>query len=91
MNIQAELSLYPLKTECLATAISRFVEQLEAGGLKPEVGAMSTVVHGECHRVFSAVERAFDACGSKGNIVLVFKAGNACPECIHRNKELKRA
>ena len=91
MNIQAELSLYPLRTERLDTAISRFVEQLEAGGLKPEVGAMSTVVRGECHRVFSAVERAFDACGSEGDIVLVFKAGNACPECIHQNKELKRA
>ena len=79
MNIQAELSLYPLKTERIDTAISRFIEQLEAGGLKPEVGAMSTVVRGECHRVFSAVERAFDACGSEGDIVLVFKAGNACP------------
>ena len=91
MNIQAELSLYPLRTERLDTAICRFVEQLEAGGLKPEVGAMSTVVSGECHRVFSAVERAFDACGSEGNIVLVFKVSNACPECIHQNKELKRA
>jgi len=91
MNIQAELSLYPLRTERLDTVISRFIEQLEKGGLKPEVGAMSTVVSGECHCVFSAVERAFDICGSEGNIVLVFKAGNACPECIHQNKELKRA
>ena len=86
MNIQAELSLYPLRTERLDTAISCFVEQLEAGGLKPEVGAMSTVVSGECHRVFSAVQRAFNACGSEGAIVLIFKASNACPECIHEKK-----
>jgi len=86
MNIQAELSLYPLRTERLDTVISRFVDQLKKGGLKPEVGAMSTVVSGECHRVFSAVERAFDACGSEGDIVLIFKVSNACPECIHKKR-----
>ena len=91
MNIQAEISLYPLRTDHIGNIISRFAEELRANGLKPEIGTMSTMVKGECHMVFTAVERAFDACGSEGDIVLIFKASNACPECIHQNKELKHA
>ena len=87
MNIQAELSLYPLRTVHIGNIISRFAEELHANGLKPETGAMSTVVKGECRMVFAAVERAFEACGGKADIVLIFKASNACPECVANDKD----
>ncbi len=86
MIIQAELSLYPLRTGHIGNIISRFAEELRANGIKPETGAMSTVVKGECRMVFTAVERAFEACGDKADIVLIFKASNACPECAPNNK-----
>jgi uncharacterized protein YqgV (UPF0045/DUF77 family) len=91
MNIQAEMSLYPLRTKRVGNIILRFAEELRANGLKPETGVMSTMVKGNCHMVFTAVERAFDACGSEGDIVLIFKASNACPECIREKKEMKHA
>jgi Iap family predicted aminopeptidase len=40
----------------------------------------------ECRMVFAAVERAFEFCGAKTDIVLVFKVGNACPACAPDNK-----
>lgn len=91
MNIQAELSLYPLRTERVGNVISRFEEELQVNGLKPETGAMSTIVKGECHMVFNAVERAFEACGGETDIILVFKVGNACPEYAPNSKEMKHA
>ena len=87
MNIQAELSLYPLRTKHIGNIISRFAEELRANGLKPETGAMSTIVKGERRLVFAAVERAFEACGDKADIVLIFKASNACPDCVPNNKK----
>ena len=86
MIIQAELSLYPLRTEHIGNIISRFADELRANGIKPETSAMSTVVKGECRAVFAAVERAFEACGDKADIVLIFKASNACPECAPNDK-----
>ena len=91
MNIQAELSLYPLRTKHIGNVISRFAEELRANGLKPETGAMSTVVKGECRRVFSAVELAFEACGGEADVMLILKIGNACPACVPNDKETKYA
>jgi uncharacterized protein YqgV (UPF0045/DUF77 family) len=88
MIIQAELSLYPLKTGHIGDIIARFAEELRANGLKPETGAMSTIVKGECRTVFSAAERAFEVCGEKTDMVLVLKAGNACPDCAPNKKSV---
>ena len=87
MNIQAEISLYPLRTDHIGNIISRFAEELRVNGLKPETGAMSTIVKGECQKVFSAVERAFAVCGNQTDIVLIFKASNACPDCATNDRE----
>jgi len=91
MNIQAELSLYPLRKKHIGEVIVRFTEELRTGGLKPETGAMSTVVQGECRKVFAAVQQAFEACGREAGIVLVLKAGNACSDCVpHIEKRSNR-
>jgi len=39
----------------------------------------------------SDVERAFEVCGDKADIVLVFKVGNACPQCVLNDKDVKYA
>jgi len=87
MNIQAELSLYPLRTKRVGDVISQFAEELRTNGLEPKTGAMSTIVKGEGRLVFAAVERAFEVCGDKADIILIFKASNACPECVPNNKK----
>ena len=87
MNIQAELSLYPLRKRHIGNIIAHFACELRDNGLKPETGAMSTIVKGECGKVFSAAERAFEACGNQADIVLIFKASNACPDCAPNDKE----
>ncbi|MDD5483267.1 MAG: YkoF family thiamine/hydroxymethylpyrimidine-binding protein [Kiritimatiellae bacterium] len=91
MNIQAEISLYPLRTAHVGEIIARFTRELRANGLKPETGAMSTMARGECHLVFAAAERAFNACGRDADIVLVLKTSNACPWIRHKKKRIKNA
>ncbi|MCA1810048.1 MAG: YkoF family thiamine/hydroxymethylpyrimidine-binding protein [Kiritimatiellia bacterium] len=81
MKIQAELSLYPLRTQHLSGNIANFTETLQGAGLHPKTGAMSTSLSGEVGQVFAAVARAFERCAASSDIVLVLKAGNACPVC----------
>ena len=42
MNVQAEVSLYPLRTVTLMESIDRFLEHLRHSGLRVEIGPMSS-------------------------------------------------
>jgi uncharacterized protein YqgV (UPF0045/DUF77 family) len=89
MKIQAELSLYPLKTTSLDNAVSRFVDELAQAGLAVTCGPMSTVVAGENEMLFAAVSRSFEQACTTDEVVLVAKFSNACPastECEHDTK-----
>jgi len=81
MKVQAEVSLYPLKTMSLGQPIEQFVEQLRHADLEIECGTMSTMVAGDAARVFSALGGAFEDTATNREIVLVLKVSNACPSC----------
>jgi len=53
--ISAQVSVYPLRQEHLSPAVEAVKEELEAHGLRPEIGAMSTQVVGKVEAVFAAL------------------------------------
>jgi len=80
MNIQAEVSLYPLRTDALGPVIEGFVANLRRPGLDVEVATMSTRIAGELPEVFLALAEAFAGTAVQQEAVLVVKASNACPQ-----------
>ena len=79
MNVQAEISLYPLRTDDLGNAIEAFLRELKAAGLMVQPGSMSSIVSGDVNAVFSTMGAAFAATAEEGQVVLVMKVSNACP------------
>lgn len=80
MKIQAELSLYPLKTDLIESPVRNFIKELSKSGVSVVPGQMSTLVAGESEEVFRVVGECFEkACGTD-KMVLVVKFSNACPE-----------
>ena len=80
MNIQAELSLYPLRTMELSPAINRFRTLLGETGVRITEGPMSTIIGGSKEEVFRALEAAFAGVSKDSEVVLTCKISNACPE-----------
>jgi len=79
MNVQAEISLYPLRTNDLGDAIEEFIGELKTAGLTVQPGNMSSTVAGDSDAVFSTVGTAFKAVAEDGQVVLLMKVSNACP------------
>ena len=79
MNVQAEISLYPLQIQEIGEAIDGFVGELERAGLSVRKGNMSTTLSGDVAAVFATVGRAFGTAADGGQVVLVMKVSNACP------------
>ena len=79
MDVQAEISLYPLLTSSMSKPIGTFCDALARGGLEVDSGTMSTVLSGELGQVFDALKCAVAETGKDCKIVLVAKISNACP------------
>ena len=79
MTVSAQVAIYPLRQERLTPAISAVRDALNAAGLGPVVGPMSTTVTGEAGSVFRALEQAFVQAGALGHVVMVVTVSNACP------------
>ncbi|RQV98007.1 hypothetical protein EH221_02865 [bacterium] len=79
MKIQAEVSIYPLRTESLSQPIQEFCEILDSCGLEITTTNMSTLVSGDSGILFKACEKAFDQLSSQYQIVMNMKISNACP------------
>ena len=79
MKIQAELSLYPLKTKEIAPSIESFLRTIARKGISIDPGSMSTVVAGESGAVFQAIAKGFEKVAKRDEIVLIAKVSNACP------------
>lgn len=86
MIIQAELSLYALKTKELATSIESFLQALAQKGISIEPGPMSTIVAGESSAVFQAISKGFEKAAQQQEIVLIAKISNACPLDLKERK-----
>ena len=79
MNVQAEVSLYPLRTDRLGEAVDRFAGELRGAGLTVRTGSMSSTLAGDAEEVFAALGRAFQRAAEAHEVVLVVKVSNACP------------
>ena len=79
MRVQAEISLYLLRTQHLSEPIERFVETLRQHDVRVSMGAMSTCVQGGNAAVFAALEEAFAQIAEEHQAALIVKLSNACP------------
>ncbi len=79
MNVQAEISLYPLRTEAVGPAVESFVSGLKESSLETDTGVMSTRVTGELSEVFCGISNAFARVAEQHEAVVVLKVSNACP------------
>lgn len=79
MNVQVEISLYPLRTDDLGNAIEAFLRDVRAADLTVQPGNMSSTLSGDVNAVFSTMGEAFAAAAEEGQVVLVMKVSNACP------------
>ena len=82
MTTSAQISIYPLRQEHLGPAVELVRSALEAHGLTPQVGPMSTAVTGENEIIFAALANAFAKAASNGQVVMAITISNACPVAI---------
>ena len=82
MIVQAEVSLYPLRTEQLGRPIDNFIRSIKTSSVELKMGTMSTQISGEIGEVFSALSNAFGNVTAQCEAVLVMKVSNACPACV---------
>lgn len=78
MISSAQLSVYPLRQERLGPAIEIVHAALQAHGLEPQVGPMSTIT-GENQVIFAALGDAFAKAAEVGQVVMTITVSNACP------------
>ena len=69
-QIMAEVALYPLREAEVGPFLLEFLGQLRRPGLRVEPGAMSTLLVGEAHTVFAALEEAFAWASDRRQVVL---------------------
>ncbi|MDD5134115.1 MAG: YkoF family thiamine/hydroxymethylpyrimidine-binding protein [Phycisphaerae bacterium] len=79
MKVQAQVSVYSLKTKSLSEPIDEFCGILKDRGLKVETQTMSSLVTGESDIIFKSVQEAFEQLTQSYQIVMSMKISNACP------------
>ena len=80
MQIQAEVSLYPLGERDALPEILALIGALRAAGLRVDPGPLSTLVSGECQAVFATLGTAYARTARQGRRVLVLKIVNGPAE-----------
>lgn len=78
MNVELEVSLYPLVEEFLAHPVQDFADVLEKHGCTVEHSPMSSVVKGESTKVFEALRLGYEQAAQKSGCVLIIKVCNVC-------------
>jgi len=89
MRIQAQVSIYPLRTEALAQPVEEFCRKLRMPDLTVTTQSMSTLIVGESDDVFEAVRQAFAALSTDYDIVMDLKVSNACPDAVETGRRKK--
>ena len=89
MRIQAQVSIYPLRTEALAQPVELFCRKLQHPGLTVTTQSMSTLIVGELDGVFEAVRQAFEALTTEYDVVMDLKVSNACPDAVETERREK--
>lgn len=86
MNVQAEVSLYLLRTMTLTHSIERFVRCLRERGVEVQTGPISSRISGECREVFDGLSAAFEDSARQGDVAAIIKVSNACPPHVEGGK-----
>lgn len=68
--LMAEVAAYPLREPEVGLFLLEFVSRLRRPGLRVEPGPMSTLVTGEAHQVWVALEEAFAWAAQERQVVL---------------------
>ena len=84
MKVQAEVSVYPLRTSKLSGPVAEFCRVLRSHDLHVETRSMSTFVTGEMESLFEALEEGFRVLAQGNEIVIHFNISNACPDTAGR-------
>ena len=79
MKVQAEISIYPLRTKSLSKPVEAFCRILRDHGLEIKTTAMSTFIRCESRDLFKACDKAFEQLAKKYEVVMNMKISNACP------------
>ena len=79
MRVQAEISIYPLRTQSLSEPIEKFCRILSAYDLIIKTTAMSTFISGDSRDLFKACNDAFEQLAQNYQIAMNMKISNACP------------
>ena len=79
MISSAQPSVYPLRQDRLGPTVEIVRAALQAHGLEPQVGPMSTIVTGENQVIFAALCDAFAKATEMGQVVMTVMISNACP------------
>jgi uncharacterized protein YqgV (UPF0045/DUF77 family) len=82
MRIQAQVSLYPLRTGKLSGPVEEFCQVLRSHDLHVEIGSMSTFVAGKPTELFDALREGFEVLAQRHEIVIDCKISNACPDRV---------
>lgn len=68
--LMAEVAVYPLREPEVGLFLLQFVSRLRRPGLRVEPGPMSTLLTGEAHQVWAALEQAFSWAAEERQVVL---------------------
>jgi uncharacterized protein YqgV (UPF0045/DUF77 family) len=79
MTFSTQVSGHRQRQEHLSPAVDAVNAELNAHGLRPEIGAMSTQSVGETEAVFAALQDAFMRVAASGQVVMTVTVSNACP------------
>lgn len=79
MDVQAEISIYPLRTSDLSEPVEEFCRILRDHDLEVKTTTMSTLIRGQSGELFKASRKAFGKLAQKYEIVMHMKISNACP------------
>ena len=79
MKVQAEVSLYPLRTEHLSKPIDKFINSLRQHGIEVEIGHLNTRLTGDSGAVFTGLSQAFEEAAKDYDVIIDIKISNACP------------
>ncbi len=80
MRVQAQISIYPLKTKSLYAPIDEFCRILKDKGLKVQTRTMDSLIIGQSDVIFKSVQEAFGQIAEKYDVAMDFKISNACPK-----------
>jgi tRNA (adenine37-N6)-methyltransferase len=79
MELNAQVSLYPLRQAKLTPLIGKALRIFRQYGLKVLPGTMSSVISGDSASIFAALQSAFERAAASDEVVMVTTISNACP------------